>query len=103
VAIVTLTSDNFEAEVKNHGKPVLVDFWADWCGPCRMLSPLLEEVADEARDVKVAKLDVDAYPDIAWNYKVSSIPTLMLFKNGEPSKRSTGVVSKSAILNMINH
>lgn len=102
MAVVTLTDQNFEAEVKNAHVPVLVDFWAGWCGPCRMLSPIIEELAGEVIHVKIAKLDVDAYPDLAREYNVFSIPTLILFDNGAAVKRSSGVVPKSSILDMIN-
>lgn len=102
MAIINLTAQNFEAEVKNSAIPVLVDFWAGWCGPCRMLSPIVEELASEITDVKIAKLDVDACPDVAREYNVLSIPTLIFFDNGAPVKRSTGAVPKSAILEMIS-
>lgn len=100
--VITITSENFDSEVKNSDMPVLVDFWAGWCGPCRMLSPVVEQIADEVTDVKIAKLDVDAYPDIAKKYNVVSIPTLILFENGAVAKRSAGAVPKSSVLDMIN-
>jgi thioredoxin len=102
MSLITITSENFEAEVKNSDIPVLVDFWAAWCGPCRMLSPILEEVASEISDVKIAKLDVDAYPELAKEYGVMSIPTMILFEHGEIVKRSTGVIPKNSILEMLD-
>ena len=94
----TFTTDNFETEVLNAEKPVLVDFWATWCGPCKMLAPTVSEIADEYEGkVKVCKLDVDQAMDIAMSYGVASIPTLILFKDGEIVKKSVGVVSKTEI------
>lgn len=101
MAVVHLTEENFVTEVKATDKPVLVDFWASWCGPCQMLGPIIEELANEIDDVKICKLDVDANQDLAIEYGVMSIPTLILFKNGEVSNKSVGLVSKSEIMNMI--
>ena len=96
--IIKITKDNFEKEVVESSKPVLVDFWATWCGPCKMLAPTVSEIADEYEGkVKVCKLDVDQAMDIAMSYGVASIPTLILFKDGEIVKKSVGVISKTEI------
>ena len=93
-----ITTANFETEVLKSEKPVLIDFWATWCGPCKMLAPTVSEIADEYEGkVKVCKLDVDQAMDIAMSYGVASIPTLILFKDGEIVKTSIGVVSKAEI------
>ena len=95
---VVLNEDNFEAEVLKSKIPVLVDFWATWCGPCKMLAPTIAKIAEEkAGTVKVCKLDVDEEPEIAAKYRISSIPTLKVFKNGEVVKSSVGVQPKAAI------
>jgi len=100
MSVITLTNENFEKEVLKSDIPVLVDFWASWCGPCRLLSPVVEEIAEEATGIKVAKLNVDAYGELAETYKVMSIPTLILFKAGKPAAQSVGVKSKEMILQM---
>ena len=82
MAVITITKENFEAEVLKSAQPVLLDFWAAWCGPCRMLSPIVDEVAEERTDVKVGKVNVDEQPDLAAEFGVMSIPTLLLFENG---------------------
>ena len=98
MAEVILNNDNFKAEVLDAKGLVLVDFWATWCGPCKMLAPTVSEIADEYEGkVKVCKLDVDQAMDIARSYGVASIPTLILFKDGEIVKKSVGVVSKTEI------
>ena len=95
---VVLNEDNFEAEVLKSKIPVLVDFWATWCGPCKMLAPTIAKIAEEkAGTVKVCKLDVDEEPEIAAKYGISSIPTLKVFKNGEVVRSSVGVQPKAAI------
>ena len=100
--IVELTQENFETEVTASSVPVLVDFWASWCGPCRMLSPVVDELAEQYDGkVKFGKVNVDEQPRLAMNYSVESIPTLLLFKNGRPVNKSVGVVPKSNIEQML--
>ena len=101
MSVVTVTKQNFEAEVKNSTVPVLVDFWASWCGPCRMLSPLVDEIAEERSDVKVCKINVDEEQELASEFGVMSIPTLMVFRNGKTENTSVGVVPKAKILEML--
>ena len=99
---IVLNADNFESEVLRSELPVLVDFWATWCGPCRMLAPTIAAIAEEkAGVVKVCKLDVDEVPSIAAKYGISSIPTLMVFVNGRVVKTSVGVQPKAAIEAML--
>ena len=96
---ITLTDENFEQEVLESDKPVLVDFWATWCGPCMMLSPIIEEIAEEYSDfLKVGKVNVDEPPVTSLEYKVSSIPTLMLFKDGKVVKKSVGYMEKEDLI-----
>ncbi len=101
-SIITLTNDNFTQEVINTDKPVLVDFWASWCGPCRMLSPIIDEISAETEKIKFCKLNVDEQLELAQRYMVSSIPTLILFENGEPVRTSVGVRPKSELLEFLN-
>ncbi len=99
MAEVILTKENFTAEVINSDIPVLVDFWATWCGPCMMLSPVIEEIAKEFDGkIKVGKVNVDEQNELAMQYRVASIPTLMLFKNGELAKTSVGFTPKNTII-----
>lgn len=95
---IELTSANFEDEVLKCEKPVIVDFWAEWCGPCRMMSPVIKEIADERDDVKVCKVNVDDEPELSNRYNVSAIPTVICFKSGEPSAVSVGYKQKDALL-----
>ncbi len=101
--IVYLSDNTFDETVKGSDKPVLVDFWAEWCGPCKMIAPVLEEIASEQPDkVQIAKLNVDENPDAARRYEVLSIPTLILFKNGEVEKRLVGAKGKGQLLQELN-
>ena len=101
MALNKVNSANFDAQVLQNVKPVLVDFYADWCGPCKMLAPLVEEISNENEGVEVVKLNVDDAPELAARYGVMSIPTLIVFKNGEVSGRTVGVQSKANILKLI--
>lgn len=101
MSVLTITKQNFDAEVINSDKPVLLDFWASWCGPCKMVSPIIDEIAEEASDIKVGKINVDEEPDLAKSYKVMSIPTLLVIKEGKVSNTSIGAKSKKDILNML--
>ncbi len=100
--MLTLTNDNFEAEVLNSDKPVVVDFWATWCGPCRMFSPVMDEVSAEMTDHVFGKVNVDDAPELAQKFDVMSIPTVILFKGGEVVRRSTGAMSKEGLIAWIN-
>ena len=100
MAIVHATAATFEQEVMQADKPVLVDFWAAWCGPCRMLAPVLEEL-DDREDFKIVKVDVDAEPALAARFGIESIPTLLLFRSGQLVNRSVGLVSQAEILRMM--
>ncbi len=97
--ITTLSDSTFDEEIAGADEPVLVDFWAEWCGPCKMIAPILEDVASEnAGKLKVAKLNVDDNPDVARRFDVMSIPTLILFKDGQPAKRMVGAKGKGQLV-----
>lgn len=98
---ITITSANFDAEVLHSEKPVLLDFWASWCGPCRMLSPIVDEVAEERSDIKVGKVNVDEQMELAMRFQVSSIPMLVVFKDGKAVAKSVGYRPKSEIAAMV--
>ena len=99
--IIKANSQNFEKEVIKSEKTILVDFYADWCGPCKMLSPIIDEVAEENDDIKVVKVNVDDSQDLAMKYQVMSIPTLVVIKNGSEINRSVGLIDKAQILDLI--
>ncbi len=101
MGVTTLTETNFEAEVIKSDRPVLIDFWASWCGPCRMLSPLVDELAEEHKEIKFCKVNVDDEEVLAKNFGIMSIPTLVVYKDGKLKARQTGAVPKEAILELI--
>lgn len=101
MSAIHVTTATFEDEVLKAEKPVLVDFWASWCGPCQMLLPTIEEMADTVTNARICKLNVDEEPDIAARYKVMTIPTLLVFKNGEVVNKAVGVKTKAEILEML--
>jgi len=101
IMAINITKDNFQTEVANSAQPVLVDFWASWCGPCRMLAPVIDELALERTDIKVGKVNVDDEPELARQFGVMSIPTLIVFENGQVKNQSVGVVPKETIVGML--
>ena len=101
--MVTLTKENFEQEVLGCEGTVLVDFWATWCGPCKMIAPFVEAIAEERSDVKVGKIDVDNEPELAIRYKIMSIPTLLVFKNGQLVDKAVGLRSQEQIEAMLDN
>ena len=101
MSVYSITNENFEAEVLQAKEPVLLDFYADWCGPCRMLSPIVHQLAEEAPQYRICKINVDEEPELARRFEVVSIPTLVVIKNGAVTERSTGVRPKAQILAML--
>ena len=101
MAVLKLTAENFEKEVLQSEKPVLVDFYADWCGPCQMMGPVVEEISNEVNDAKVCKINIDEQMSIAQKYGVMSIPTFIVFKNGDVADKKMGAMPKSAVLSML--
>lgn len=102
MAVVNITTDNFEEEVINSDRKVLIDFWASWCGPCQMIGPVIEKVADEKEDIKVVKINVDEQGELAAKYQVMSIPTLIVLDKGKIINQSVGLISKSEIEELIS-
>jgi len=99
--IVHVNKDNFNDEVLNSDKPVLIDFWANWCGPCRMIAPILEEISEERDDIKICKVNIDDEIDLAARYQIVSIPTLVFVEDGEEISRSVGARPKAQILSLL--
>jgi len=101
MAEIVITTSNFEEVVLKSDVPVLVDFWAAWCGPCKMLSPIVKEIAEEVEGIKVGKVNVDEEPDLAMKYKIMSIPTIMIFQDGEVVNKAIGMQTKAGLLEML--
>ena len=102
MAALKITKDNFQTEVLDEKGTVLVDFWASWCGPCKMIGPIIDQIADERTDVKVCKINVDDEPELAAKFRVMSIPTLIVFKDGQVATQSMGAKPKAAILALLD-
>lgn len=101
MSVLTITNENFEQEVLKSDKPVIVDFWAAWCGPCKMLSPVVDQLAEELEGVKVGKINIDEQMELAEKYNVSSIPCVVAFKNGKEVNRSVGLVPKQKLVDLL--
>lgn len=101
MAVMKITNANFRQEVLESGKPVLLDFWASWCGPCKMLSPIVDEVAAERADIKVGKINVDEEQELAAQFRIMSIPTLVVMKNGKMVNRAMGAMPKAQVLELL--
>ena len=101
MSAINVNKNNFDQEILNSDKPVLLDFWASWCGPCRMVSPIVDEIAAERSDIKVGKINVDEQPELAAQFGVMSIPTLVVMKNGKVVNQATGARPKAQILAML--
>lgn len=102
MATIKLTKENFETEVLYSQIPVLVDFYAEWCGPCKMLAPVIDEIAAEAKEFKVGKVNVDEEPELSTNYQIMSVPTLVVFKGGNALNKVSGLTSKDKIMDMLS-
>jgi len=102
MSVIDITKENFQKEVLDSDKPVLLDFWASWCGPCRMLAPIIHEIADERSDIKIGKINVDEESELAASFEVMSIPTLVVIKDGKIYNRSLGMMPKASVLALLN-
>ena len=101
MAVITITKENFQSEVVQSDKLVLLDFWATWCGPCRMVSPIVDQIADERSDIKVGKINVDEQPELAQQFRIISIPTLVVMKDGQIANKAVGAMPKEEILALL--
>ncbi|MCE5195956.1 MAG: thioredoxin [Negativicutes bacterium] len=101
MAVITITKENFETEVLKSDKPVLLDFWASWCGPCRMVSPIVDQIGQEMPNIKVGKVNVDEQQELSGRFNIMSIPTLLVFKNGKLMQTAIGVRPKADIVRML--
>lgn len=101
MSVITITKENFKQEVLDSTKPVLLDFWASWCGPCRMVSPVIDEIAAESADIKVGKINVDEQQELAGTFNVMSIPTLLVIKEGKVVNKAVGAIPKQQILALV--
>lgn len=101
MSVITITKDNFENEVIKSDKKVLLDFWASWCGPCMMVSPVIDGIAEERTDIKVGKINVDEQPELAMQFGIQSIPTLIVMENGKIVNKALGAMPKASILNLL--
>ena len=101
MAVITITKENFQSEVVQSDKPVLLDFWATWCGPCRMVSPIVDQIADERSDIMVGKINVDEQPELAQQFRIISIPTLVVMKDGQIANKAVGAMPKEEILALL--
>ena len=102
MSVIHISKENFTSEVLQSDKPVLADFWAPWCGPCRMVGPIIDEIAQDNEDIKVCKINVDEQPELAAQFQVMSIPTLLVFKNGQITNKALGAMPKRQILDLID-
>ena len=102
MSVQTIPKENFEAQVLQSDKPVLVDFWASWCGPCRMVSPVVDQIAEERPDIAVGKVNVDEQPELAAQFGVMSIPTLLVFKDGQAVNKAVGARPKEELLSLLD-